>query len=636
MFGHVFRADLSCSIEYVSSKARVSWVLCTPVDGLCQGANMTTSISDAERESGRQAFINLGTKQFDGTSGKVLGLSKPDFTRILEQVAIGNMRNWVETLYGKNKAIVSDNIENVLHLRISDKDKGTLDDDSCSRLAKLIYENATIHAAYLAWSENLVETIDRYRDSAPSRYIAKYDAYLKPEWTLGWLLDNDDHSFTVTDDAAINDIILGRLTDKTTDKNPDPKPEWLRDIIRNQAGADTKAGNDSSCPDAESAMGVFVKDMERAAPGVFGAWALDTNYRNPAMNFDPDVLEALDNWRHDLYGTEYSPAEILNSVYTAAYGHTNMPVPNPRIMFVFLNWGDQLRAAYPNNVFANKRYSYAAESPKESWERSIPIYGDWSEPLFVATEKNDVWSYGTQAAINQNTDNIGRFVRSVYGTPLWGGYMTDFYKGVATSDANKLNKAMGGEGNSLFAVNKASLALLRFEYDQLQQANRERLRRQGVNDEVLLELRSRPLVLATSKAMSVITKDMNKRPAKRGAKEQYEGTFADLEPWQLISWQHHSGSNGHYSAENLAAIYGRVHAALTFIDGQEPQWDTLLKQYGLRLGQGISDDTEQRLEANLRSILHLTEPRRAKMTFEKARKKQQTLINACLKELDLV
>jgi hypothetical protein len=293
---------------------------------------------------------------------------------------------------------------------------------------------------------------------------------------------------------------------------------------------------------------------------MFGAWALDTSQRDSLKGsvHESDALRSLHAWRCEhadntlLAYDQDDPKDAekkledtrnrLGVVFDAAQDSFNKEsnpagkgvMPNPQFMCVFLNWGDTLSPFWPYDQWPSTA-NYQDDEPVNT---DYPIFHDFSTPLFGQLSPDPVWSNErSKAEISGPTDNIGKFVTTVYETPLAGAYMTDFYKGIHTSDANVLNSSKGKAKKVGDVIDDVMLDLLGAEKNELQEA---------LN---LSDTTRSPIVLATGSVFAEIR--------KASKTDQFP-------PKYVIRWPHHSGSGARYfKIPSLAYAYGRVDRALT-------------------------------------------------------------------------
>lgn len=442
---------------------------------------------------------------------------------------------------------------------------GTDNGDFLYEVARVLFADPTVYKQYRSWNRIITQTPVPQNDQRDVKTSG--EAYGDAYRAFGWLTDDataDEDSDLCKQTLALREAITNALRDhRQAGKTPEAN----------------KAGIPSS--DHPSALSAFMDDMKHATPATFGAWATDTSARSLLNNALTDctgntstntsanggcpteLARRMEQWRGHATPKDADAASLLGALYDAAQPAVAI---NPRVMFVFLNWGDNLNPSYPRTNGFGTPYSYDGSEPVAG-KPDVSAYHDWSEPLFSATD-DAVWSHGSMALLSRETDFIGRFVRATHGTPLQGAFMTDFYKGIATPNATQLDKAIRNSHNGTGAsadtkmVDKAMLELLALEISQLNDAIPRPAgvgpasAGAGVTGAAGKLPSARPLIFAVTDPFKAI-KSCRTRATKP------TDLMADVEPWQVIRWPHHSGSNGAtFKASTLAYAYGRAAYAL--------------------------------------------------------------------------
>ncbi|OXM99241.1 hypothetical protein, partial [Bifidobacterium vansinderenii] len=494
----------------------------------------------------RNAFIEMGTKQYfaeyQNEDDPVLGISLDDFKKVQREVNASGIKDDLARLVKddeRRKNLIK-SVADQLHFAI-DMEKTDYEMQFAEQLERIIYETPSVFTAYHKWAKQMADIIAGGTLTDDERSL-----YSERMWELGWLLESESH------EQCKCVSCIARSKD-------------LRDAItEGQLGG------------RKSALDCYADEMRKATPGTFGTWAFDTSQRHSTLS-EQDSL-ALEQLRNDYeyagepdhqHKVDVDKKDLLGALYDK-FCTDEKHRPNTKVMFLFLNWGDMISPYRPLHINPGPRPKDYCGNDLKPYQPDLLLYHDFSGPLFASTEPDPVWSYGLDAQVSGKSDNIGRFVRAVYDTPLRGGFMTDFYKGIATPDSTLLNQIL--EGNSA-EVDNAMLQLLQTEHDILKEANEQRLKNQGQSN---IENRSRPLLLVTSRAYSVIRYDLGltrkQIKIKPDGKKQIkfkpasERVLKDIKPWQIIPWPHHSGSNGHFQAKELIEAYGRAFCAINYVD----------------------------------------------------------------------
>lgn len=413
-----------------------------------------------------------------------------------------------------------------------------------------------------------------------SRKKRKY--YTQAYWAYGWLLDPNNNAARPSSDreARLWDICHGIVKDKIN----------LRDTVGDEESKEFKnlksASDILSSHADDGTLGDFVREMEQATPGTFGTWAYDTTFVEPDKK-QSDAFGQLSTTQHDLdraakdnfgelrkkyEGVREDCANLLIDAYRASeVEHKQWKNgPNPRFLFQFLNWGDSLSAGYPNVGFDVPK-SFVSDDGKDFFGHlDFLPYVNFSGPTFAAVKRNSAWTpkeewlkSGCDASNSGNSgegDNIDKFVRATFHTPLWGGFMTDYIKGIHTPDAKKLAdsfKRSGLSKDDAKLIYKAMDELTRREVCKLQAFL-------GCSDAE----NCKTLLMLTTDAFNHIA----------------AGNYNWARPWQVIRWPHHSGSGlGTFKATTLAYAYGRVERALEYAEGASHKWSW---PFGAYVGSG--------------------------------------------------
>lgn len=495
----------------------------------------------------------------------------------------------------------------------TDDDATDRNKDFLNEVANVLFTDPNVYEQYCSWN-HVITRLQEPRDvqHVPGKTWSDKQKYVGAYRAFGWLTDAGSPSDggTGNDDLRKETQALRKAITEALRNRRQPNAAHAA------AGAASDHAEDSTAPDHsaphDSALSVFMRDMKNATPATFGAWATDTTSRsllNGALGdaatdgtaddaatnagHPTELARHMERWRGNATSrddaTSTGAAALLEALYDAA--QKAIPI-NPRVMFVFLNWGDNLRPFYPYTSGFRTPYSYDG-SELEADKPDIAAYFDWSEPLFGSTD-NELWSRGSAAVLSNETDYIGRFVRATYGTPLQGGFMTDFYKGIATPDATQLIKAISAshdahddavaqdaqdarvgreskasrkpsasQGKKM--VQKAMLELLALEIARLKDAIPQHSgadeRQCGADGGTDANADAKnpspkPLIFVVTEPFDVIKSFREQATASTDV-------MADVEPWQVIRWPHHSGSNGAtFKATTLAYAYGRAAYAL--------------------------------------------------------------------------
>lgn len=405
-----------------------------------------------------------------------------------------------------------------------------------------------------------------------SRKKRKY--YTRAYWAYGWLLDTDNNAArpSCPREAQLWDICHGIVTEDEIN---------LRVTVGDEEFKKLKSASVILSSHADDGtLGDFVREMEQATPGTFGTWAYDTTFVEPDDKKQSDVFGLLRDTQLDLdsraaegnfgelrekyEGVRENCASLLSKAYRASAVEDKQwkNGPNPRFLFQFLNWGDSLSAGYPNVGFDVPKSFVSGDGEDLFGHLDFLPYVDFSGPTFAAVKKDRTWTpkeewreSGCDAFNSGEGDNIGNFVRATFNTPLWGGFMTDYIKGIHTPDAKKLADSFKRHGlpkddAKLIAklIYKAMDELTRREVCKLQ----EFLGRNGSDAK-----NCKTLLMLTTVAFDHIA----------------AGNYNWARPWQVIRWPHHSGSGaGTFKATTLAYAYGRVERALEYVEGESHKW----------------------------------------------------------------
>lgn len=322
----------------------------------------------------------------------------------------------------------------------------------------------------------------------------------------------------------------------------------------------------------------FSDNMEKCTSGTFGAWASDTGRKHVLFSSDKnqELAKKLEHWRETRFDfPRQSQENCLQEVYERAYANSQKETRpsfavNPQFMFVFGNWGGTIGLTDP--------YGSVRHNPVDEWEYAydkniyssgivteddilnyigkpgIPVYNDFVGDLFSQGEQpcqikgRSYWgslltSQQRNALCDKDRDNIGMFMRAIYGTPMWGSYMTDFYKGIQTPDKGYLDKIIN-ETQDGKKIDSLMMEILESELDAMSQAN------SGNSDTF------KPSLLMTiGDGWKAYGKYIN-------------GTH--IEPWRIIRWPHHSGNGqAYFKATTLSYAYGRIDRAMRYICDQD-------------------------------------------------------------------
>lgn len=404
--------------------------------------------------------------------------------------------------------------------------------------------------------------------------------YTQAYWAYGWLLDPKKNAARPSSDreAQLWDICHGIVTEDKIN---------LRVTVGDEEFKYLESASDILSSHADhGTLGDFVREMKQATPGTFGTWAYDTTFVEPdkkqSDGFDGlrEAQQALDSkaaegnfgeLREKYEEVRENCASLLRDAYRASEvegkqseveGKQWKNGPNPRFLFQFLNWGDSLSAGYPNVGFDVPKSFVSGDGKELFGHLDFLPYVDFSGPTFAAVKEDPTWTpkeewrkNGCDAFNSGEGDNIGNFVRATFNTPLWGGFMTDYIKGIHTPDAKKLADSFKRHGlhkddAKLIAklIYKAMDELTRREVCKLQ----EFLGRNGSDAK-----NCKTLLMLTTVAFNHIA----------------AGNYNWARPWQVIRWPHHSGSGaGTFKATTLAYAYGRVERALEYVEGESHKW----------------------------------------------------------------
>ena len=424
-----------------------------------------------------------------------------------------------------------------------------------------------------------------------SRKKRKY--YTQAYWAYGWLLvpnNNAARPSSCPREAQLWDICHGIVTEDEINLCVTVGDEESKEFKNLKSASDILSSHAD-----DGTLGDFVREMEQATPGTFGTWAYDTTFVEPDKK-QSDAFGQLSTTQRDLdkaakdnfgelrkkyEGVRGDCANLLIDAYRASeVEHKQWKNgPNPRFLFQFLNWGDSLSAGYPNVGFDVPKSFVSGDGAKSdastaktdfdvpksfvSGDREelfghldfLP-YVDFSGPTFAAVKKDRTWTpkeewreSGCDASNSGDEDNIGNFVSATFNTPLWGGFMTDYIKGIHTPDAKKLADSFKRHGlpkDDAKLIYKAMDELTRREVCKLQ----EFLGRNGSDAK-----NCKTLLMLTTVAFNHIA----------------AGNYNWARPWQVIRWPHHSGSGaGTFKATTLAYAYGRVERALEYVEQRKP------------------------------------------------------------------
>lgn len=407
-----------------------------------------------------------------------------------------------------------------------------------------------------------------------SRKKRKY--YTQAYWAYGWLLvpNNNAARPSSAREAQLWDICHGIVTEDEINLCVTVGDEESKEFKNLKSASDILSSHAD-----DGTLGDFVREMEQATPGTFGTWAYDTTFVEPDKKqrdgFDGlrTTQQALDSaaernfgeLRKEYEGVRKKCARLLSEAYRASAVEGKQCAvedkqwkngPNPRFLFQFLNWGDSLSAGYPNVGFDVPKSFVSGDGEELFGHLDFLPYVDFSGPTFAAVKKDRTWTpkeewreSGCDASNSGDEDNIGNFVSATFNTPLWGGFMTDYIKGIHTPDAKKLADSFKRHGlpkDDAKLIYKAMDELTRREVCKLQ----EFLGRNGSDAK-----NCKTLLMLTTVAFNHIA----------------AGNYNWARPWQVIRWPHHSGSGaGTFKATTLAYAYGRVERALEYVEQRKP------------------------------------------------------------------
>lgn len=331
-------------------------------------------------------------------------------------------------------------------------------------------------------------------------------------------------------------------------------------------------------PKGNGAIRQFIDNISKSTSGTFGTWVTDMGRKcliETSSAGSDTLMSDMEQWRNLQF--EY-PLEERKKCLAAIYKYASQNASkedmpsfciNPQFMFVFGNWGDSIRLISPSgslriNPQDEWDYSYEHNIYNEDGEINqdycqyigklgIPLYNDFLGEIFSQgdhdTEVRGMRNGSLLSSQHRNSlikgrDNIGRFIRAIYGTPLWGAYMTDCYKGVSTADDNILQKILGKNKNDLDNV---MYEIIKREYNRLVEVNDNK----------------KVLVMTVNNFW-----------------DYYSNTImgkSNIQSWQIIRWPHHSGQNsGAFKAITLAYAYGKIDRALRHIWEQDELLDDAL------------------------------------------------------------
>lgn len=400
-----------------------------------------------------------------------------------------------------------------------------------------------------------------------SRKKRKY--YTQAYWAYGWLLvpNNNAARPSCPREAQLWDICHGIVTEDKINLCVTVGNEESKEFKNLKSASDILSSHAD-----DGTLGDFVWEMKQATPGTFGTWAYDTTFVEPDKKqgdgFDGlrTTQQALDSaakcnfgkLRDEYEGVRKECARLLREAYRASAVEDKQwkNGPNPRFLFQFLNWGDSLSAGYPNVGFDVPKSFVSGDGEELFGHLDFLPYVDFSGPTFAAVKKDRTWTpkeewreSGCDASNSGDEDNIGNFVSATFNTPLWGGFMTDYIKGIHTPDAKKLADSFKRHGlpkDDAKLIYKAMDELTRREVCKLQ----EFLGRNGSDAK-----NCKTLLMLTTVAFNHIA----------------AGNYNWARPWQVIRWPHHSGSGaGTFKATTLAYAYGRVERALEYVEQRKP------------------------------------------------------------------
>ena len=400
-----------------------------------------------------------------------------------------------------------------------------------------------------------------------SRKKRKY--YTQAYWAYGWLLvpNNNAARPSCPREAQLWDICHGIVTEDKINLCVTVGDEESKEFKNLKSASDILSSHAD-----DGTLGDFVWEMKQATPGTFGTWAYDTTFVEPDKKqgdgFDGlrTTQQALDSaakcnfgkLRDKYKGGRKECASLLREAYRASAVEDKQwkNGPNPRFLFQFLNWGDSLSAGYPNVGFDVPKSFVSGAGEELFGHLDFLPYVDFSGPTFAAVKKDRTWTpkkewreSGCDASNSGDEDNIGNFVSATFNTPLWGGFMTDYIKGIHTPDAKKLADSFKRHGlpkDDAKLIYKAMDELTRREVCKLQ----EFLGRNGSDAK-----NCKTLLMLTTVAFNHIA----------------AGNYNWARPWQVIRWPHHSGSGaGTFKATTLAYAYGRVERALEYVEQRKP------------------------------------------------------------------
>lgn len=403
--------------------------------------------------------------------------------------------------------------------------------------------------------------------------------YTQAYWAYGWLLDPNNARPSSEPEARLWDICHGIVTEDKIN---------LRVTVGDEEFKKLKSASYILSSHADDGtLGVFVREMEQATPGTFGTWAYDTTFVEPdkkqSDGFDGlrATQQALDSAAEGNFGelrekyeeVRENCASLLSKAYIASTVEGKQSEvegkqsevedkqrkngPNPRFLFQFINWGDSLSAGYPNVGFDVPKSFVSDDGEDLFGHLDFLPYVNFSGPTFAAVKKDRTWTpkgewreSGCDASNSGDGDNIGNFVSATFNTPLWGGFMTDYIKGIHTPDTKKL-----ADSFKRSVLSKDDAKLIYKAMDEL--TRREVCKLQeflGWNGSDAKNCKT--LLMLTTVAFYHIA----------------AGNYNWARPWQVIRWPHHSGSNARwFKATTLAYAYGRVERALEYVEQRKPE-----------------------------------------------------------------
>lgn len=268
--------------------------------------------------------------------------------------------------------------------------------------------------------------------------------------------------------------------------------------------------------------------FERSSAGLYGNWVMpsvkadgDTDIRESASKLlfraDNPPDWNLSRWQdiHDEdLGAFYDCVFKTRITDRVARGGA-MAAPNPRFAFVFLNWG---------GVF---HFDWTLGK--------LPAYRDF-HPLL----NSDGSCWPIDKADPNTPKDLWFLPCAIFGTPMEGGYMTDFYKGINTKGQTELNSILNND------LDIPMTDMLCTELEQLMGKN------EHDTDTVIL--------FCVSGVRKAIASALKHDPTNTRFRERFA-------PWKVITWPHHSSqARGAHKASRIAFAFGRAERAMRHID----------------------------------------------------------------------